>query len=145
MDTIEELTEYKDRIDRAHVERRIEDWQHRVVTLYDHLEGWLPPGWSSQRRLDVVMDEQVMRNVGLSAKRLPSLVLQHGTFAVRLQPRALWIMGANGRIDIVSPVRHAVIVDRADLYDSPQWTIAPFLDQLAQYPLTRESFVETLS
>ena len=145
MDTIEELTAYENRIDRAHVERRIEDWQHRVAKLYDRLEGWLPPGWSAQRRLDVIMDEQVMRNVGLSGKRLPSLVLQHGTFAVRLEPRALEIMGANGRVDIVSPVRHAVIVDRADLYDAPQWTIAPFRDQLAQHPLTQASFVETLS
>ena len=144
MDTIEELTEHPDRIDRAHVERRIEDWHRRVVALYDRLEGWLPPGWSAQRRLEVFMDEQVMRNVGRSGERLPSLVLQHGTFAVRLEPRALWIMGANGRIDMASPLTHAVIVDRADLYETPQWTIAPFRNQLDQHPLTRERFVETL-
>ncbi len=78
------------------------------------------------------------------SKRLPSLVLQHGTFAVRLAPRALWIMGANGRIDMFSSITHSVIVDRADLYDAPQWTIAPFRDQIFQLPLTRKSFVETL-
>lgn len=144
MDTIEELTEHQDRIDWAHVERRIEDWQRRVVDLYDRLEGWLPPGWSSQRRFEVFMDEQVMRNVGRSGEKLPSLVLQHGTIAVRLEPRALWIMGANGRIDLVSPAAHAVIVDRADLFEAPQWTIAPFRDQLAEHSLTRERFIETL-
>lgn len=144
MDVIEELTEHQDRIDRAHVQRRIDDWRGRVAGLYDDLESWLPTGWSALRRLDVVMDEQVMRSVGVSKERLPSLVLQRGGSSVRLEPRALWIMGANGRIDMVAPSGHAVIIDHADLYEPARWTIAPFRDQLDQRSLTRESFIGTL-
>lgn len=145
MDVIEELTEHQDRIDRAHVQRRVVDWRERVAGLYDVLESWLPAGWSALRRFDVEMDEPIMRSVGVPKERLPSLVLRHGACSVRLEPRALWIMGANGRVDMVSSAGHAVIVDLADLYEPARWTIAPFRDQLDQRSLTRESFVGSLS
>ena len=85
-----------------------------------------------------------MRNVGASEERLPSLVLRRGGLTVRLEPRGLWIMGANGRVDMVSPSIHSVMIDRADLYEAPRWTIAPFRHQLDQQALTRESFIGTL-
>ena len=145
MDVAEELTEFGDRTDRDHIERRIEDWQVRLRALYLDLCHWLPTGWSGEQKLDVAMHEPLMRVFSVVERRLPSLVLSKDDRLVRLEPRGLWIVGTNGRIDMISQTRHDLLIDQADLYDQPQWTISTFEDQLHPKPLTRERFVETLS
>lgn len=145
MDVAEELTEFEDRIDRGHIERRIEDWDVRLRALYDDLCRWLPSDWSGEQRRDVAMNEPLMRVFSVKERRLPSLVLTRHDASVRLEPRGLWIVGTNGRVDLVSRKRHDLLVDRADLYDPPRWTISSFDDQLHPQPLTRERFVESLS
>ena len=144
MDVAEELTEFEDRIDPVHIERRIEDWQRRLRGLYADLRIWLPPGWSADERHDVAMHEPLMRLFAVPERRLPSLNLTRDGSSVRLEPRGLWIVGTNGRVDMVSSQRHDLLIDRAELYDRPRWTLSAFDDQLQSIPLTRERFVDVL-
>ena len=139
MDVLEELTEFEDRIDRAHVERRIDDWRERIASLFSGVESWLPLGWSAREGAEVWMHEDVMRNLGIAERQLPSLDLNKGDLWARLEPRALWIIGANGRLDLVSSQGHYVIIDRADLFTAPLWTISKLRDQLNGHLFTRES------
>lgn len=145
MDVAEELTEFEDRIDRSHIERRIVEWHGRILSLYARLVGWLPEGWSGQETEDVAMNEPLMRNFSVAERRLPSLVMSMGHLSVRLEPRGLWIVGTNGRIDMVSLEGHDILYDQADLYKEPCWMIAGFTDQSRPKSLTRELFLESLS
>ena len=44
--------------------------------------------------------------------------------AVKLIPRALWIIGNNGRVDLKCGGRHYLIIDTADNFEKPRWEVS---------------------
>ena len=113
-------------VDRTHVLRRVDDWQQRLHGLYNMIEGWLPNGWTVQREASVSMHEGLMRKFGIEPRKLPTLRCDNGKGTlVTLEPRALWIIGANGRVDLKCGTRHYLIVDLTDNFETPEWQAAP--------------------
>ena len=113
-------------VDKAHVLRHVDDWQQRLHGLCDRIEGWLPDGWTVQRETSVSMHEGLMRKFGIEPRRLPTLRCERGKETlVTLEPEALWIIGANGRVDLTCDTRHYLIVDLADNFETPEWQAAP--------------------
>jgi hypothetical protein len=113
-------------IDQAHIQRRVKNWLDRIDTLYQQIESWLPPGWTAQKAGNVTMYEELMRKFQIPAQNLPILQLyDHATPAVRIEPRGLWIIGANGRLDLLKGNDHYLIVDAAENFARPDWQIAP--------------------
>ena len=113
-------------VDKAHVLRRVEDWQQRLHSLYDMIEEWLPDGWTAQREASVSMHEGLMRKFGIEPRLLPALRCESGKeTVVTLEPRALWIIGANGRVDLKYDKKLYLIVDLADNFEAPTWQAAP--------------------
>ncbi|MDE0207266.1 MAG: hypothetical protein OXP66_14725 [Candidatus Tectomicrobia bacterium] len=113
-------------VDKAHVLRRVEDWQQRLHGLYDMIKEWLPYGWTVQREASVSMHEGLMRKFDIEPKRLPTLNCDNGKGTViTLEPRALWIIGANGRVDLKCGKEHYLIVDLAENFETPTWQAAP--------------------
>ncbi len=109
-------------VDAAHIRRRVEDWEERVSRLYAMLDDWLPDGWHAHRGVPVVMHEELMRKFGVPAKRMPTLDLRdRAGHTARLEPRALWIIGENGRIDLKHDGCHYFIVDTAENFAQPNW------------------------
>ncbi len=120
---LEELT--TDALTRDHVRQRVDDWSSRIDSLYKELEGWLPDGWTAKPGASVSMNEDLMQNTGEPARELPTLELLHdGTVEVKIRPYGLWIIGANGRIDLVKGRDIYRIVDRAKTFEPPSWHIA---------------------
>lgn len=109
-------------IDAQHVQRRVDNWEERVKDLYVKISDWLPDAWEARQGTPVVMREELMRKFGIAAKQIPTLNLfeQSGEPA-RLQPRGLWIIGGNGRIDLKYDGQHYFIVDFAESFESPNW------------------------
>ena len=141
MDVAEELIDADERVDRRYVERRLDDWCQRLHALYASISGWLPPGWSIVDGESVPIHEELMEKYDVPERRLPSKSLFRDRQAAgRLLPRGLWSIGANGRLDLISSTRHSIIVDRAQSFDRPQWTIMPLRDRLNTRPLAAESF-----
>jgi hypothetical protein len=120
---LEELT--TDELTNDHVRQRVDDWSSRIDKLYKTLEEWLPNGWSARRGASVSMNEELMQNSGVPARDLPTLELLHdGTVGVAMRPYGLWIIGANGRIDLVKGRDIYFIVDHARTFESPNWHVA---------------------
>ena len=131
MNSLEELTE--DRVDRAHVERRVDDWERRVSKLYGDVATWLPYGWTAADGGAVPMHEELMRRFGLPPRGLPILRLDHeGEARGRLEPRALWIIGNNGRLDLRVSDRHYLIIDRSESFEPPDWRISSVVGRHAE-------------
>ncbi|MGQ0484906.1 MAG: hypothetical protein ACT4SY_06095 [Hyphomicrobiales bacterium] len=124
-DVLDEVTSEK--ITKDHVAKRVEDWVRRLNALYDLVESWLPSGWRADRRRVVLMDEEMMRKFGVSPREVPVLDLNsaNGSGAM-LEPRGLWIVGTNGRVDLYAGSKHFIIVDRAENFASPDWQIVDF-------------------
>jgi hypothetical protein len=117
-------------IDQTHIQRRLKDWMDRIDALYQQIESWLPSGWTAQKTGTITMHEELMRKFHVPAQKLPVLQLyDHGTPSVRIEPRGLWIIGANGRLDLLKGSDHYVVVDTAENFGSPDWHIAPLSDR----------------
>ncbi len=127
-------------IEKAHVERRVEEWAERIDALYRQIEGWLAEGWTARRVGKVHMHEQLMQKFGLPARDLAVLELYHnGEPSARVEPRGLWIIGANGRLDLFHGSDQYVIVDSAENFEPPDWRIASLSDRGDARPLSRET------
>lgn len=139
---LEETTSQE--IDQNHVMRRVDDWADRVSALYADICGWLPAGWTARKSGSVRMHEQLMHKFNVPARDLPVLELSSGERSARLEPRGLWIIGANGRLDLFAGPHHYVIVDNSENLQPPQWQIAPFSNRRQLRPLNSSTFRATL-
>jgi hypothetical protein len=120
--------------------RRVDDWADRVSALYADICRWLPAGWTAQQLGSVRMHEPLMQKFGLPARHLPVLEMSSGERSARLEPRGLWIIGANGRLDLFAGQHHYMIVDNAENLQPPQWQIAPFSDRRQTRALNSSTF-----
>jgi hypothetical protein len=130
---------------REYVERRVSDWASRIEALYRLIESWLPPGWRAERRGTVQMLEEQMRKVNVLSRDLPVLDLEnHAGKTARIEPRGLWVIGANGRLDFSGGKDHYVIFDEAEKFAPPFWYMARLSDRTNLRPLSKEDFVDAL-
>jgi len=91
------------------------------------------------------MHEELMRRLNVPARDLPVLDLSYqGKSSARIEPRGLWIIGANGRLDLLVGSRHYVIIDSAENLEAPQWQIAPLSKRQEMQALNRETFISVL-
>ncbi len=143
MNALEELTE--DRIDRVYVERRVEDWKRRIADLYADIVAWLPSGWVASDGGTLAMHEELMQRFAMSPQAIPVLRLdQDGVYRGKLEPRNLWIIGNNGRVDLILSNRHYLIVDRSESFEPANWRIADLTDRIHEAPFTRLSLIKAL-
>jgi hypothetical protein len=120
---VEELS--RDELTREHVEQRVEDWARRIDALYDDVERWLPAQWSAKHGDPVTMREEPMKKVGVPPRELPTLELaRDNAVRIRLRPYGLWIIGANGRIDLVKGSELYLVVDHSKTFEAPSWHIS---------------------
>lgn len=111
-------------IDRVHVERRVDDWLLRLDQLFDCIQSWATAnGWTiAIGRMP--MHEELMIKFDIPARSQPTLTLTSPAGAVVfVKPKALWVMGANGRVDLYSPQGAFTMVDVAEQFQPAQWTL----------------------
>ena len=143
-DVLDEVTD--ETIDAGHVLRRVEDWEARVDGLYAAIRAWLPEGWTAREGTPARMYEELMREFGVPARTIPTLLLDNGAGrSAMLEPRALWIVGANGRVDMTVGGRHYLLVDVADNFETPHWQAASLERRLDRVALTESWFARALS
>lgn len=145
----EELADPK--ISPKHVLERLRDWRDRVEALYAEIERELE---AARKRGDTQLStryevrrappEELPRRVGIINAEQPAtlhIVRANETDAAVISPRGLWIIGANGRVDLVIP--RAVSSEVYMLIDqslplsgaAPDWVRVPI-----GMPFNREQF-----
>jgi|GEM_PF-2213054 len=117
----------RDDLEPAYLERRLEDWRRRLEGLFAAVADWADrtPGFRAEAGAPVVQDEPLMRRYALAPRTLPTLqVTGPGGARATLTPTALWVIGANGLVEIDAPN------DIAKLYDftrkpftTPDWRL----------------------
>ena len=100
---------------------------------------------SAADRARVRMIEEPMREVDLPPRELPVLdLLADETPAATIEPRGLWIVGANGRLDLRRGADHHLILDRAANFEEPDWVLVPLSDRRRAVPLDRSALSSVL-
>lgn len=91
--------------DRAKVLDRVADWEARLTKFFTQIAGWIVdrPTLRVELTRTVTMSEEMMRNYAIPDRDLPILdVLENGEAVASFVPRALWIIGADGRVDLIT-------------------------------------------
>jgi hypothetical protein len=128
-------------LDRDHIVRRVDDWASRIDALYRALSGWLPIGWTAERKGTVSMREELMQKFHVPARELPVLQLSlMGSLRRLSSPEAFGSLEQNGRLDFFRGSCHCVIIDSAENFEPADWHIAPLSDRQNLRRLNRDSF-----
>ncbi len=123
-------------IDAPYVQRRVDDWIHRVNSLYGELSAALPEGWETKADT-ITMHEELMRKFSVPAATVPALAFVHQSGArAALIPRGLWVVGANGRLDLTANGQRYLVLDLADSFTCPDWRVCSVQDRRTKEPFT---------
>jgi hypothetical protein len=105
------------------VEERVRDWKNRLRALFQEVRAWAEAnGW----RIDdstVGMHEELMQKFDVPATKQPTLRLDRENGYALFKPKGLWVIGANGRIDLYTSKGTFIIIDSAESGAAPRWTI----------------------
>ncbi|MFZ0507288.1 MAG: hypothetical protein WAM29_04135 [Methylocella sp.] len=114
--------EYQDRWHRR-VGDSVRDWIRRLEDLKETMGRWLPSGMSIFDLPPIRMHEELMRKFNVQAASMPTFEVHEGQRKVmRVQPKGLWIIGANGRVDLITATSSLILVDQSEPYsDTPDW------------------------
>ncbi len=69
------------------------------------------------------MHEELMEQFGVPATEQPTLRLDDEHRYALFKPKGLWVIGANGRIDLYTSKGTFIMVDLAEHGATPRWTI----------------------
>ena len=142
-DVLEEVT--SETITKDHVTKRVNDWVDRLNELYVQLKSWLPKGWHVDRQHFELMDEKMMQRFKIRPRKIPILDLKSDAGrSASLKPRGLWIIGVNGRVDMIVSPKHFLIVDRAKNFAPAEWHIINFYDRDEDRKLSKSTLANAL-
>jgi hypothetical protein len=106
------------------VEERVKDWIDRLHVLFQDVRAWaIENGWRVDDSGTVGMHEKLMQKFGVPATKQPTLRLDGDHGYALFKPKGLWVIGANGRIDLYTSKGTFIIMDLAERRAVPRWTI----------------------
>lgn len=106
---------------RANVQQRVTDWEQRVTHLYSEVKRWLErqPTLRAEETRTMIMSEELMQEFAVADVNLPILdILQGRQPIASFVPRALWVIGSNGRVDLITRTETYFVVDSGT---PPSW------------------------
>jgi hypothetical protein len=123
IDTIEE-TAGPAAINRELVADSVRDWLARLHTFFQTVRTWaVEHGWRVDDSGTVGMHEEPMQRFNMAPTTQPTLRLEKDGGYALFKPKGLWVIGANGRIDLYTSKGTFIIVDLAERGMPPRWTI----------------------
>ena len=111
-------------VTKEDLQRRIDDWKKRISSLYDMITEWVASEseYRCERHPAVRMYEELMQKLSVRPEKLELLNVYHGKDLVAtVKPMGLWIVGANGRLDILTKKGATILVDKAEKFHKPRW------------------------
>jgi hypothetical protein len=122
LDATEEIPQST--VTREQVQERVQNWKSRLDAFFDSIRAWAQEnGWRVTDGGTVRMHEELMQEFDVPATEQPTLRLDREHSYALFKPKGLWVIGANGRIDLYTSKGTFIIVDLAERGDDPRWTI----------------------
>ena len=131
------------------IKNRVQDWQQRLMVLYSDIQKWLSPemGYEIDTSGTTVMNEELMKQKGVPPVNLPTLkIIKNDEVLLVFQPKGLWVIGANGRVDVFGKTNNWILVDTSERFaERTDWKIAEPTDRVSLKAFDRDSLVNMLS
>lgn len=128
------------------VDFRVKEWNERLNGLYGQIIAWLPKGYTADCNDSVIMNEEMMKKYKTPAIKLPVLKIVKGQESVlTFKPKGLWVIGANGRVDVLCSDSSFMLVDMAEPFSGTDWRLVPPLAMGKYLKLTKQVILTLLS
>ncbi len=137
----------EDTLSKTDIEKRINDWILRISNLYSSVKDWLnvDPSYTTREQTEVIMYEEMMQKYQLPPRKLKVLDIYQGERIVAtLKPIGLWIIGVNGRIDLLSKDGAILLVDKSEQFHTPNWICYTRAKKDKGAPFDRDHFLQFL-
>lgn len=113
--------------ERQRVIEEVEDWLSRLDDFYKGVQTWLAekPDLRFEQTRTVTMSEELMQTFAVVDRELRILdVIRDDEVIISFVPRGLWLIGAWGRIDMITKDKTIIVVaiKQNDYYE---WRFAP--------------------
>jgi hypothetical protein len=107
------------------VANRIDDWVSRLSCLYDSLDEWMESISHDRVERGTLRQtvEPFMRQFNIPPRDLPTYTIFQGKKRIEFVPSALWVAGANGRVNVTTSVKQHILVDRGDSEYGSKWQL----------------------
>lgn len=135
----------EEKVDKSHVEKRVKDWKKRISDLYSTIKGWTKQtDYSIRTGGKVTMYEELMAQFNVHPVEIDTAdIYKDEKIALTIKPKGLWMIGANGRIDMLSTHGSYMIVDTAEQFKAPKWKLYNG-DKRNGVDLTKQNFLQLL-
>lgn len=135
------------KVTKSHVEARLRDWIRRLNELYAQLDKWLPAELATgvqKEHLSQVI-EPLMSQFKVAPHQMPTYTVLVGKGRLAFVPSALWVVGANGRVNVSTNTRQHMLVDLGgQAGKDSNWQLVLPDDRKSLKPFNREAFLSLL-
>lgn len=132
---------------RQQVVDEVDAWQGRIDTLYANISQWLQ-GWPALKcdaSRKVTMSEELMQAYAVPDRELPVLdVLDGDKVVASFVPRGLWIIGAWGRVDVITQTQTRVLVVLKNPTMGYEWRVVAQDNRPQTSALTKDTLMSIL-
>jgi hypothetical protein len=113
------------RVNSSYIERRAQRWVQEVDHLFSEVTHWAEGiGLTTTRLPYEPMHEELMHRFGVRPLPLTILTISRGKAVIAtLVPVALWVVGARGRIDLVTAKESFILVNAAAFPKEARWQV----------------------
>jgi hypothetical protein len=134
---------------KADLDRRIDDWMERLGQLRGLVDQWIGERPDSdlitQDAPAVPMRESLMQQYNIPERSMPAFKVTKGDKQIALfRPVGLWVVGANGRVDVFTEKAAPILVDAASPFDKPAWKLYASKSPRNAIEFEKESFYSIL-
>jgi len=133
---------------RERVVQEVELWVQQLDELYSQIRIWLAkrPDLKVDMSRSVTMSEELMRQFNVADRELPVMDILSGEQVVAsLLPRGLWLIGAWGRIDFITPETTLIFIQLRNKEEGTySWHFSSPNNRRMVQPLTEDSLQNML-
>lgn len=130
------------RLTKSYVQKRLRDWRRRIDALFKQIERWAVDEWGeasvtwgSRRQ----RHEYAMQQAGVPPRDLPTLTVRAEKQPLEFLPSCLWIIGANGRIDVIAgQSSYSLVATGGEESRRSDWQISNPDPRVVLEPFTRD-------
>lgn len=113
-------------IDKEYIDKKSDGWISKVERLYADIKDALKNDSDVRFKSEqyMVMQEELMQEYGVPPKKVPIFDLFVGNqLRATFKPVGLWVVGAKGRIDILTKEGSYILVDLGEDDAHPDWKV----------------------
>lgn len=132
---------------RERVVESVIAWEKRIDELYANVEHWLQgrTGLTCDRSRTVTMSEGLMQRFAVADRELSVLdVLGLDGVIASFVPRALWVIGSRGRVDVITKAHTRLLVVHEDDAGAYEWRIVAPDNRTQTSELTKDALMSLL-